>query len=157
VVLSQRRHKIAGGGGLADWIGNPVKGEGYTHTGKIYRTEMSKAKGLVLIGILPRKGGRSGFVLWWKLKSACRSNFYGRAAQLQATVNSGCWETAMLLYMTWWKTPIAGHTRTTESCLMPLPDQLKFRFLIWLFNSWKTSSQNTCPIVFIIIQNLKPI
>ncbi len=69
-----------------------------------------------MISILPRLAGGEGVDQVLDSDGSLKVLVVptGRTAQLQATVNSGCWETAILLYMT----------------------------------------QNTRPIVFIIIPNL---
>ncbi len=95
------------------------------------KTQRSKARAVTLIGILAflneGEGRNSCFVLLWKLKMACCMYGFSRDAQLQVNVNPSCWHKAFVLYMKWWKSPMAIHgetlarTRVLERCRMPLP------------------------------------
>ncbi len=73
--------------------------------------------------------GGSCFVLWRELESACCTNCYGRAAQLQATVNFSCWSEANILNMIF-----AEHIM--ESSRMTLPGSwICAKYFIFSFNA----------------------
>ncbi len=42
---------------------------------------------------------------------------FSKDAQLEATVNTSRWRKAFVLYMMWWKSPLASHCRTVARTL----------------------------------------
>ncbi len=50
-----------------------------------------------------------------KWHAVCMYGF-SRDAQQQATVNTSCRNTPFVLYMMWWKSPMASHCRTLVKC-----------------------------------------
>jgi hypothetical protein len=54
-----------------------------------------KASDITLTGIFPSLAGGEGWgsmfcTVWWKLKRACHTHFFGRAAELHYSINSSC-------------------------------------------------------------------
>ncbi len=96
VDLSKDKNKIDGLLLLADGIGKTMKGEALEEDVQNTGVEHRAPGPIGLFPFLERRGGGGvlWFALWWKLKSACCTNYFGSLVevitQLQGNVNSSC-------------------------------------------------------------------